>query len=273
MLGLILFIIILGIAAAAVAQKQLAIPCQLQPRWWRVTPPGVTPLKTGTANSLFAVLRLAKQSNAKSFNYSYVTKTYQIFSEWLVNWTQPIDIVVTKSSPGQTFSYTQTVGHVTGAVGGPTDGVPSPCMRKVACEMAAHGMHPDGKSMRNWANAGVPKVDTNYYDVKAAAALWPTGTSGATEGVKVPPVITIESKKPFIQTALIQRLKASGQAINGKDAAGNITTAPPPEPCTEGACEFCGTNSTKEFWYGCNNVGALYKNASHTQTYSTPTTL
>lgn len=280
MFGLILLLVILGVVAAGVAQSKLAIPCHLQPRWWRVTPPGVTPLQSGTANSLFAVLRLAQQRGAKSFNYSYQTKAYQIFSQWLVNWTQPIDIVVTGVAPSQSFSYTQQVGHVTGVLATPAAGpVPSPCLQKIMCEMSAHGMHPDGKSMRNWANAGgPPDVDTNYYDVAAIAKTWPTT---GTENIKSPQPMSTAQKKPYIETALMAKLKASGQAITGSvttlDATGapvkTYTTAVVPPPCTSGACDFCGLNSTKQFWYGCNSVGKLFSNSAKTQTYQTPTSL
>lgn len=269
MLGIVLLLVIIAIAAAFVVQKQFTIPCQVQDRWWRVTPPGVKPLATGRAMSLFAVIRAGHAAGAKSFNYSYKTGNYQLFADWLVNWTQPIDILPQTGPNGERFTPTEKVEHCTGtlATGTPPMVAPAPCCRKIRCEMEAHGMMTHGKSQRDWNS----QEDMNYYDTSAARKSWPDN-----DGTPQPPAnLTTAMKQPYLDTETMDKVKKSGQAIGMIGPDGKPAPVPPPDDCTEANCDFCQSfdangncaNSTAKFWYGCNAMGQLYADAAQTKVY------
>ena len=267
MLGLALLLTVVALAALAAGHKATQIACEIQERWWRITPPGVTPAATGTSAALFLVVRKARKMGARSFNYNRASGRYEIFSQWLMNWTQPVDYVVSGAVP---MPMARAV-HVTGTVAdGTTVVAPAPCCEKIKCEMRAYGLFPDGRSLRDWSRANpADSGDTHYYDVKKAAAEWPSK-----DGTAQPPA-KVSKDAALVDAALETRMKLTGKAIVGHAPDGSIQLASDGPGCS-GACDFCTgvdgkgncLNPTAAFWYGCNDQGRLYSNKEKTAVYS-----
>lgn len=218
-------LLVLAVFLVAVAAR---VPCHLQEGWVRAQPAG-GPLAVGTARSLFQVLRHARRAGARSFNYTRSTRYYELFSDYLVNFTMP--------GPGFAPGQPGPFDTVTGVVVRPGEAVPAPCCEKIKCEMRMFGLDPDGKMQRDWDRAGP------YYDVAKAAQSWQV-----VGGRAVPPDKQGKSDQ-FIDHDLTAALKAPGAQAPG---------AKPAAECG-GQCDFCQerdaagrcVNRAAQYWKGC----------------------
>jgi hypothetical protein len=223
-----------GIVAAvvivlAVGAWWATVPCHLQEGWVRAAPEAV--MERGKAAALFLVARRALRAGARSFNYQRSTRTYELFRDYMVNFTMPADgRAVGVPAPAKS-------DWVTGVVVRQGEVVPMPCCEKIKCEMRAHGLDPDGKMARDWDVAGP------YYDVERAAKSWPTEN-----GAPVPPAKGGKSAE-FIDQDLTAALKAPGALAPGAVVASQCS----------GACDFCSAfdaqgrciNRSAQYWKGC----------------------
>jgi hypothetical protein len=251
MLGKILVVLLVAVVVVAAVRKTMGYPCHVQEGWTRVLPSG-EPMERGKARMLFMVVRRAAAIGAKSFNYNKMTGEYVLFSDWLVNYTQPVDFVGNTIVPGP---------HVTGVLADPANPPPAPCCEKIKCEMRAFGLDPDGNMKRDWATAGP------YYNVAAAAQQWPKNGDGAAQ-----PTEGAADKTPFVDHTLTNALQSPGaKAPAGVNADGSLRFAKPPK-CGS-SCDFCvpdgkgGCNPTAAFWHGCNARGELFNSAAQTTVY------
>jgi hypothetical protein len=252
MLGKAVLALVLVVVALAIIRLAVNYPCHVQEGWSRVLPAGKAKEK-GKARMLFMVARRAAAVGAKSFNYNRATQEYELFDDWLVNFTQPVDFDGDKIVAGP---------HVTGVMADPANPPPAPCCEKIKCEMRAFGLDPDGNMKRDWAAAGP------YYDVAAAAKEWPKNKDGARL-----PEEGATDKAPFVDHTLTNALQEPGaKAPAGLNPDGSLRFAKPPK--CGGSCDFCvpdgkgGCNPSAAFWHGCNARGQLFDTEARTSTYA-----
>lgn len=249
MLGWALLLLVIVLAAVAAVRATMNYPCHVQKGWWRVLPDGSRPMETGRARGLYQVVRRAAKAGAKSFNYNEKTGDYELFADWLVNFTQPADVVGSTIQPGP---------HMTGVLADPAHPPPAPCCEKIKCEMRAFGLDPDGNMKRDWAAAGP------FYDVSKAAGQWPKSADGKT----LPP--DAQPRDQFVDQELTASLKKPGaKAPAGLNSDGTLRFAQ--SGGCGGSCDFCAgpkCNPTAAFWHGCNARGQLFTTAAQTAVYA-----
>lgn len=149
---LVIGVLLLLIVCLLFAQSVMKMEHCTRAGFWRVPPPGVLPLEQGTTFSLWNVIRMCKNYSkngkiTRSFNYNPATGAYQLFEDWLINWTIRSGKGASTYKDGILSPISNV--RVTGTINRPGEVAPSECLQKIKAEMRVHGLDGDGKMHAN----------------------------------------------------------------------------------------------------------------------------
>lgn len=254
--GFVVFLAVLFLAVGtAVFQSQQKIGHQSRRGYWRIPPPGVMPLEQGTASSHWMALRAAKNYSTdgkicRSYNYNPATGAYQLFEDWLVNWTIRSQAGASKYENGTLTPIKNAL--ITGMIENEFANVPFECVLKTRAEMFIYGMDPDGKisKLRDLADGSGTKIPYKDQAIQEAAsgnnsegANWQDAVNAKTFDQTDPPgsedIGAPDDPTRGVDNAINSLLQASPFAFTGVDADGKLIQAAPELECTGGGCEDC----------------------------------